>query len=248
MSALQFGQNGKRILGAEQKLWVWDVVSRRLVSSSPLGADAQSSATERSKLSIKNSTFSSDGKWLATYHNNNVCKVWSVAKNKTVHEIDVGFGGKLDLSSDGQALAIGGALGTAIYDLARGKKSEHKLKSSAVVLGPDGKWAAAEIGREVSVMRGGDVLHRLGKADATTLVFDPQGKRLAVLEGEGQITVWELSSGNPLYKTQLETPDPYFGSKAVFTPDGTTLITSSGGQVVVWDATSGKKKRVLLGK
>jgi WD40 repeat protein len=71
------------------------------------------------------------------------------------------------------------------------------------------------------------------------VAFSPDGERLISAEG-GSIKVWDAGSGKQLLVLEHEQGI----NSAVFTPDGTRLLTASG-EVLVWDATNGQKLKAF---
>ncbi len=76
-------------------------------------------------------------------------------------------------------------------------------------------------------------------AYTSTPSFDPSGKRLAVVGSEGAVHVWDVDSRADLWSSaRHENGD---GGAAVFSPDGTALVTVGGGSMVMWEAATGNE-------
>jgi WD40 repeat protein len=89
-------------------------------------------------------------------------------------------------------------------------------------------------------------LSRLDVTGLTEIMFSPDGNRLLVVEGERNITLWDVHMGVKL--VSLSEPgdtDPRDTVTSIasmdFNPDGTRLVSvSSDGDVWLWDTGSGK--------
>jgi hypothetical protein len=81
-----------------------------------------------------------------------------------------------------------------------------------------------------------------------SVAFSGDGKRLAAGDGDGGITVWDLSTGDTLQT--LDRHDGYVCGLA-FSPDGTRLASASqDGTVLVWDVAgkvAGKIPETVIG-
>jgi WD40 repeat protein len=89
----------------------------------------------------------------------------------------------------------------------------------------------------------------------SSLAWSPDGQRLAAAGSGAQVEVFDLASGKPAQVLKPERPAdlPYTATGLAWTPDGRSLVMSSGysvaasiaapaidaGNVVVWDARSG---------
>src|SRR5262249_18373628 len=72
------------------------------------------------------------------------------------------------------------------------------------------------------------------------VVFSPDGRLLASADAGHFVKLWDVAKGQA-YPHQLE------GSIVAFRPDGRELATLTRQGVILWDATTGKKKARLPG-
>src|SRR5579885_3069613 len=121
----------------------------------------------------------------------------------------------------------------------------------SVAFSPDGKTLAATSGQKVTLF---DVASGKEKASFKGCIgpvaFSPDGKTLATGSESGG-TLWELSTG----KARVSLKG--YGLSAAFSPDGKLVATGGGkfgseglpgaGEVVLWDAATGRE-RVVLGR
>jgi len=92
-------------------------------------------------------------------------------------------------------------------------------------------------GRSLDDPRGGTV-------GATTVAFAPDGTTLAVGQQDGEITLWDPSTG---HKRATLDGHREFVAVLAFSPDGTTLASAAGDHSVrIWDLPS-RRQRALLG-
>ena len=158
----------------------------------------------------------------------------------------------LALSTDGQALALGGEkevlivspTGSVSQTLAVGRPiaslgfSEDGGMLAAVA--DDGTielWRLAEQKLERTIAAG---------AAVSALEFGPGGQVLATATADRDITLWSLRTGQPLAK--LEKHNATVNALA-FSRDGQFLASGSDDRtVVIWDTSSGKSKHTLKGQ
>jgi WD40 repeat protein len=89
-------------------------------------------------------------------------------------------------------------------------------------------------------------------SDRPTVVFSPDGNRVAILKPEGRLgagiagpTVWETATGNLLYR--IEGHPGATNIHLVFSPDGKRIATSdlNAGSIKLWDAANGRELLTL---
>ncbi|HLG43039.1 MAG TPA: hypothetical protein VI643_06715, partial [Planctomycetota bacterium] len=84
------------------------------------------------------------------------------------------------------------------------------------------------------------------KADTTqvyTVVFSPDGRRLATSGSERIIRVWETETGKLLHSLQGHSRKP---TSLGWSPDGGTLVSNGfGGEVILWNPVNGQAIRTL---
>jgi WD40 repeat protein len=208
---------------------------------------------------------SPDGKLLAAGASGTagLAHVWDAATGKKVHQFP--GGAAVAFAPDGKTLASG--RGTIrIWDLATGKVVREFREEPVIVRGnqtirragyvtslafsPDGGllasgsndgvvqlWEAAT-GKEVRRMKGG----------GWCVAFAPDGK--AVASGcyddlKGTVRVWEAATGNVIHELKAgRSGGAHWGAAVAFAPDGKALAAgTSDGEVVFWEAATGKEVR-----
>ncbi|MFE2571210.1 nSTAND1 domain-containing NTPase [Streptomyces mirabilis] len=95
------------------------------------------------------------------------------------------------------------------------------------------------------VAAGAPLKHRLTRhtTSVTSVAFNPDSRTLTTVDLHGSVGLWDVRSGR-LRRSLPEGNDPV---AAVFSPDGRTLATNSGGDqgIQLWDVTSGRVRRSL---
>lgn len=154
---------------------------------------------------------------------------------------DVAVAPEADLA----AVVVDGRL--SMVDLATGRRSDGpKLGFPvvlAVALSGDGGLLAAADNRDSVVLwdvRDRLPVRRLVAGRVISIVFDQEAKRMATLNGEGLLAVWEVSSGTKLGEVQLpergETVSPDRGVETTmrFSSDGDLWTATAGGRLIRW--------------
>ncbi len=82
-------------------------------------------------------------------------------------------------------------------------------------------------------------------AALTSVVFSPDGKKLATSSEDNTAKIWDLGSGKPTMTFQGHKASVL---SAAFSPDGTQIATGSADStVIIWDINSGKASKTLSG-
>jgi WD40 repeat protein len=193
-------------------------------------------------------------------------RLWDVAKNEAVRELHYGpgvgasfvparneLGAPLVVLSPDASRAAGALVGPDGQGLITGWETETGRllfqlagTATALALSPSGKWLAvsnreAEIAlvsltesKRVTTLRG-------ERALIHCLAFSHDERRLAVGDGAGTVTIWDIAGRVPVTYCYGSHHDVYALS---FGPDGTILASGGRGPPRLWDATTG---RLLLG-
>jgi WD40 repeat protein len=181
-------------------------------------------------------------------------------------------GGPVAFSPDGRMVLTGNADGeVTVFDAPSGKRVRTVTQPAgvirAVAWSPDGRLLAAagsgkeirlwdaETGREAGALKGHtEVVH--------TIAFSPDSKTLASGSSDKTLRLWDVGNGTEVRALSL--PDPPAAAKpsrgipgwvfaVTFSPDGKTVAAGGGdgagaaGELVLWDAGTGKEQRRLLG-
>ena len=116
--------------------------------------------------------------------------------------------------------------------------------------GPNHSINGASSTVEIRKIFNGKVIQTLDFPAATSLAFSPDNKLLATGNHGKNIQVWRISDGQLVHS--VEKANPYIGQTRLldFTPDGNTLIASSGkysrvddisNEISAWDLNTGSK-------
>ena len=167
-------------------------------------------------------------------------------KNKTRNQVD-----SLAISSDSSSLLVGSGKNPVveIWDAQTGQQRNEFPGAGHLNLSQDGRLLATA-GATLLHFEGKDVpLFRVYRMEdlkeiisgparperPKALAFDPQGKRLAVVDNE--IEVWQL--GSPPELLQHIPLQRKTASHAAFSPDGSRLAVSIDGALTIWNAETG---------
>lgn len=79
-------------------------------------------------------------------------------------------------------------------------------------------------------------------SDVGSVAFSPDGTRVLSSSSEGTVKLWEAESA------RLIGTFPSMGNPVAFSPDGTSLLSGSGGILKLWEAQSGRLIRTFEGR
>jgi WD40 repeat protein len=179
---------------------------------------------------------------------------------------------KVAFSPDGRMVLTGNAEGeVTVWDAHSGKRVRTVTQPAGVIRAvawpPDGRLLAAagsgkevrlceaETGREAGTLKG-------HTAVIQAIAFSPDGKTLASGSSDKTMRLWDI--GKRAEVRALSLPDPPAGAKpsrgfpglvfaVTFSPDSKTVAAGGGdgagaaGELVLWNAGTGKEQRRLLG-
>jgi WD40 repeat protein len=207
--------------------------------------------------------FGSDGKTVYSAAWDNTIRFWDVATGKETKQLKhEGVIEGMVLTPDGASLISCSQDGTIRrWDAQTGKELGRytglKGMPRPLAVSPDGKTLACGAGSIfLWDLETGKELRRIGDGDThgfQSVVFSPDGKKLAAVDGRWKASVWDVAKGEMLHAL----PD-YRGPvwALAFSPDGKTLV-AGGGQMYenhrrvniielrLWDAATGKQTKNL---
>ncbi len=188
-----------------------------------------------------------DGSWIAAAEKFGPVRVWETKSGQVLHEFPAlqtsEASRAVAVSPDGSMLAYLGdtsiwVRGTAEWQVLR----ELPGRGHAVAFSPDGLlvWCSADKVQFVNPQTFTVAFEIPGIAfrDSATLTFSRDGKRMAVLDRDRNIEVWNIEARQRL--TKIEAKD---ASTAAISPDGKSVASGDGGgSLRLWDADTGEKK------
>jgi WD40 repeat protein len=214
-------------------LSIWDVKSLKPVDHKP---------PDGHKTSYAFIACAPDGRTLATTDTTGSQLIlWDRFTGKVLHVLhQAGYRSYARFSPDGGILASNGDGDVVLWDLATGKVlgriEDTRIWASDVVLHPDGQtlllagkqcvgqWEITSGKRRRQFcMPGGQI---------TGLALSPDGRRVAAVDEDGAVHVWETATGREVFSTE--------GHRRAllsfaFTPDSRHLISAASDGVRVWD-------------
>ncbi|HEY7424262.1 MAG TPA: sigma-70 family RNA polymerase sigma factor [Gemmataceae bacterium] len=235
-----FSPDGKYVATGYQHpdLILWDMATGKEVRRYPTDALFASIA------------FSPDGKSLAAASGEGTIRLWEPETGQVLPgSADPFINGVLALrfSGDGRRL-LGNTDMCFVWDAATGRELRRFLRvsqcSCSSALSPDESllasadrdgtiqlWSAAT-GEKLRTLKGHEKWVR-------SLVFAADGRRLFSSSVDGTIRMWDAANGREQRKLTGQ------GELAV-SPDGRSLASDSGSNVVLWDLTTGERKATLV--
>ena len=150
-------------------------------------------------------------------------------------------------SPDGTRLAVATTVGIWIYDGRTGEElgvPGYTDFVRSIAFSPDGKTFASpskgtaiylwdtDTGKQKRILTGAG-------ASVRRLLFSPDGRVLASASARPRIDLWAPYTGE--HRLRL------VGDNMAFSPDGASLITINGDDLILWDALTGEYKQTLTG-
>ena len=175
---------------------------------------------------------------------------------------------KIAYAPDGTQLAVGSSIGVWIYDVESRKELDLLPMNwvSCVAFSPDGKTLVSGSRQHHLVLwdvETGEPLRNFidgYQIGVESVAFSPDGKTVASGHANGFLRMWETATGKHIKflsgmggEEGSTLPFEYTGSvfTVTFSPDGKTLASAGNGdrttEVRLWEATTGKHIRLLLG-
>ena len=152
-----------------------------------------------------------------------------------------------EFSPDGTRLAVATTVGIWIYDGRTGEELAVPGYTDfvrSIAFSPDGKTFASPSKRTAIYLWDTDtgkqkrILTGSG-ASVRRLRFSPDGRALASANTTSSIDLWDPYTGEHRLKL--------VGDNMAFSPDGASLATVSGDDLLLWDALTGEHKQTLTG-
>jgi RNA polymerase sigma factor (sigma-70 family) len=248
---LAVSADGKSIIAvrAARYVNVWDADTGKLRETRELPTQSRS-------LWV----LSPEGRWLVTDDGpNGQLTVWDVRTGKAARTLTIGGAHQIcpvAFGPDGNSLAALGRVGNEqslrVWELATGKETftndiRTNIESYQLAFSPDGKrlltshWASTE-GMSCWDIATGRRLWQNQEFQPSSMVITPDGK---ILSSMAQFPALDLATGRPIELAKR--PPVTWDSRLTLTPDGRTLLLSTGEGVVVWDLAHGKALRTLVG-
>lgn len=234
------------VVEGNQQIQVWDMTTGQALADLVLPEDIESTA-------VSAITITPDGSQVVSANSNGTVSWWDAVTGEPLRMVD----GPLHIDDmafnpTGTLLALAGSGGLWVWDASTGEQRYilEDYKSWEVTFSPDGAlWAS---GLSLWDMETGDYLRSMdGGDDATrrwtwTVVtgprFSPDGSRLAKLDSDGSIWVWDVATGEHLSTL----PSIHSGiTRGAFSPDSRQLVTSGYGEVWRWDTATGENTLVF---
>ena len=150
-------------------------------------------------------------------------------------------------SPDGTRLMVATSVGIWIYDGHTGEELAmpgYPDFVRSIAFSPDGKTFASPSKRTALYLWDTDtgkqkrVLTGSG-ASVMRLLFSPDGLLIASADANSSVYLWDPYTGTYRFN--------FAGNKMAFSPDGSTLVTVSGNDLLLWDTLTGQQMQTLTG-
>jgi len=185
--------------------------------------------------------FSSDSKWLVSGSEDKIVRVWdaSTGKAATIGPLECAQNVfAVAFSPDGRLIAAAGSEGfIQLWEAATGRMTHD---SFAVNSDEEDNLDIEDNSEESSAS---DV--EVGSTKILSIVFSPDGKRIASGSNDGIIRVWDIDSG---YRSLMFKGHTHLIGSVAYSPDGQSLVSGSIDKTVrAWNANTGEALVTLFG-
>jgi WD40 repeat protein len=203
--------------------------------------------------------FSPDSKTLAT--GGFSTQLWDVETGKLQRELFRAGTLSVAFSADGKYLAAAENREVRIWDLAAGKQLHllkgHTEQTNSVCFSPDGSLLASCSGSKQNGDPGevriwnvtkGELVHTLGAKVSSfeSVAFRPDGKQLASAGDDGNIRLWDPTTGKEARVIEANRKGLAWMLSVVYSPDGKLLAgAGNGGEIGLWNPETGAKVRAI---
>lgn len=200
---------------------------------------------------VTGTSFSPDGKWVATWGADHTLKLWSTEGGELVGSLD-GHDDSVTsarFSGDGARIITGSADFTArIWDiggLLSGTSTTgnapnlvlrgHRGRINTVAFSADGKMAVTASSDETAIVwssTSGKSLHELAghKGEVLSAAISPDGASIVTASVDGTAWLWDVDAGTG--KTLSKRPGPVFGARFLAKENG-VLVFGAGGDLAI---------------
>ncbi len=238
MWSATFSPDGTQIVTTDDKnAQIWDAKTYRL------------RFTLRHGEIVYHAAYRSDGAQIVTASGDGTARIWDPNSGTLVRELRragarLRYYAAVFSPSGGMVAVIDKEGGLAhVWDASRGvllaELDNEALGYPSLAFSADGRWLATSGGNHVRVfdVRTWKPQVTLAGAGISNLSWDPSGPRLLTGSVEGEVTIWDVLSGQrALRLRQLGEPV----DSVAFSPDGHLVAAASHqGAVQVWDALTG---------
>jgi len=257
VSSAEFSPDGSRVVTASQDgtARVWDAATGRQIGE-PM----------RHEHAVVHVNFSSDGKRILTismsspYLGNDdpkIVRIWDAATGKSLGEPmreENGVWSDASFSPDGtRIITVNGNNTAQVWDAATGKPIGepmlHKDRVECAEFSPDGSRIVTGTSDEPGESGEARIWDAstgkpLGKpiqnnGGVISASFSPDGK--CILTGSRVAQIWDAATGKPMGKP-MQDPNYKGRAKALFSPDGTRILTYLGRAIIrIWDESTGNE-------
>ncbi|MFC1794769.1 protein kinase [Planctomycetota bacterium] len=244
---IAFDPTNTYILGADKSgmIRVWKIASN----------DKEELAIRGHPSGLQSVVFSKDGRQIVSLGNLDTVGIWRFSKTESYQARLVGEKRSIglevmDLSADREQFVTIDRNEFCIQDIKDGKIGPYDSNMAgvyAVAMSQNGKYVVAGNAKGTikiwDSVTGNEKWKTNVKNNITSVAFKSDNKQFATGDNRGNVTIWDLAKQAPTHNFRVDETIDTSSIRSIvkFSPDGTRILASWLGKLIIWDIETGNE-------